>query len=323
MRKKGYLAYHRDSLPGMWYALRASLFFQTSGNGDTNAFLIGGAKEIMLWHGMGMKHVARFRKEKTQIPKYAYGKWAYSHKRDIWFAACEEAVKKYSESYHIDRSRFHITGQPKDDTFINNTSNAYISAIRQKHPGCKIAVYMPTHRKYGKKQTNTEFMGEAALRHVNDLLRAQNMVLIFKPHFHEFKNYSKDIQELSHIIFATDVQVFGDAYEFLPACDALITDYSGIAFGYLTSGKPIIYFPYDMETYLEDDFGLYYPYEEIAAGPICYTWEAVVAGLEEAFGEDSFASRREALRLRFSPFNDGKNCERAYQKAKELAGLKV
>ena len=144
------------------------------------------------------------------------------------------------------------------------------------------------------------------------MLEEKNIVMIFKPHFHEFEKYAGYEGTLGNIIFATDKEKFGDVYEFLPACDMMITDYSGIMFGYLASGKPIVYFPYDYDEYVNGDAGFCYDYYDITYGPVCKTWEDVVNTLATITSED-YAELREKQRARFCPHADGKNCERVYQ----------
>ena len=137
--------------------------------------------------------------------------------------------------------------------------------------------------------------------------------MIFKPHMHEFELYkSLDAEALSNIIFAVDPVVFGDVYQFLPACDAMITDYSGIMLGYLTGERPIVYFAYDYDDYVRDDAGFYFPYEEVVAGPICKTWEETVSSLRDIFEHDVYGRLRAERRMRFSPNNDGMNRKRVY-----------
>lgn len=317
LRRSGLKAYRNNSIIGIWLSLRASVVFETEGNADLIPWAIGGAKIIQLWHGMGIKDVSRWSRDSSFIPKYSFDYLIYAHKNDIWMTACQEAVMKYSAAYNIPLNRMFVTGQPKDDSFINTKRCKWIDNIHESHPDCKIVVYLPTHRDFGR-HGQENMLAYDKLVHVNQELAAKNIVMIFKPHFHEFKNYEGMDTNLSNIIFATDAEKYGDVYEFLPACDALITDYSGIMLGYLTSGKPIIYFPYDKDTYMSSDAGFCYSYDEVTAGPICFNWKEVVEAVSEIFVDDKYIEAREKLRLRFSPFNDGKNSERVYQQVKKL-----
>ena len=56
----------------------------------------------------------------------------------------------------------------------------------------------------------------------------------------------------------------------LDIADVCITDYSSIAFEYSIMEKPIIFFAYDLEDYI-DERGMYFNYDEITPGPVCKT----------------------------------------------------
>lgn len=317
LRKKGYLVYKNTSFKGMCYCVKASVAFITEATHDISEVMIAGAKIIQLWHGMGIKDVRSFIAQNQSKAKSNYIKVMRSHSDEYWMTACEEAIKKYSISYNIPREKMYITGQPKDDTFVSECNNAFIEQLRKEHPDDKIIVYLPTHRNFGQHK-NDNILSYDTLMQVNVMLAERHILMIFKPHAHEFKNYQNFVTDMSNIVFATDVALFGDVYEFLPACDGLITDYSGIMLGYLTCEKPIIYFAYDKEDYIKDDAGFYYKYDEITAGPVCSTWKEVIDETTEIFVNDRYADLRTEMRLKFSPFNDGKNKERVYEQVKKL-----
>lgn len=324
LKKEGIRAAYYHSLKGVFTALRASLFFTSEGVLDVPSFCIGKAKVIQLWHGMGIKEVGKNSgwqrlyqsdKKPSLISRLytALRKHENSHYEEhIWMAASEEARAKYSAAFDVPTENFIITGQPKDDLLAVEKENSYVSEIRAAHPGAKIAVYLPTHRNFGRKSDISDVMSIENLQRVNRMLSEKNIVMIFKPHFHEFEKYAGYEGTLGNVVFATDKEKFGDVYEFLPACDMMITDYSGIMFGYLASGKPIVYFPYDYEEYVSGDAGFCYDYYDITYGPICKTWEEVVSAMATITPED-YAELREKQRARFCPHADGKNCERVYQ----------
>lgn len=314
---KGYRVYYIYSLKGIKTCLCAAVAFFTEGSHDISELLLWGAKKIQLWHGMGIKDVAKFVVTEKFPLKSVYVKLIRSHRDEYWMVACNDAKKKYSEAYGVEKNRMYITGQPKDDTFINQEKNRFIEQIKKNNPESKIYVYLPTHRNFGQHNSQS-ILSIETLKKVNEELKKNNLVIIFKPHAHEFKNYKDNNLKFSNIIFATDPEIFSDVYEFLPECDGLITDYSGIMLGYLTSGKPIIYFAYDKEQYVDKDAGFYYTYEDILAGPLCYTWSEVIESMIEFENSDNYLNIRKKMQKKFSPFNDGKNCERVYQKVIDI-----
>jgi len=330
VRELGFKCYSRSSFKGIWYVMRAGVAFETEGNRDIAHFLDSKrTRVIQLWHGMGIKEVGKnsgWKKLYDDDIKLSFWdklnlamrKHENSHLEDYhWMVASEEAKQKYMRSFRVPQENFTITGQPKDDILAVERENDYITKIRQAHPGAKIAVYLPTHRNFGKASGIDDVMSPQTLTRVNEKLAEKNIVMIFKPHFHEFAKYAGYEGTMGNIVFATDKEKFGDVYEFLPACDMMITDYSGIMFGYLASGKPIIYFTYDYDEYISNDAGFCYDFADITYGPDCKTWDEVVEAMATITAED-YDELREKQRARFCPYADGKNSERVYNAVIEI-----
>ena len=319
IREKGFLAYNRRSIKGLWYIARGKVAFCTEGTKDISYQLNKKTKIIQLWHGMGIKSVG---KEsgwyKNGLNANALKK---NHAKWYWLCASEEAKFKYMNSFDVPKEKFYITGQPKDDAFVNIKQSGYINELRKNYPNARIAVYLPTHRNFGKSDEINDIMSIESFEKLNKRLASENIVMIFKPHFHEFKKYKGYETSFSNIIFAIDKEKFGDVYEFLPCCDIMITDYSGIMFGYLASGKPIVYFTYDYDEYVSNDAGFCYDFNDITYGPVCKTWDEVVECLSTIKSED-YAELREKQRARFCPYSDGENCQRVYETTLKILKIK-
>jgi len=104
-----------------------------------------------------------------------------------------------------------------------------------------------------------------------------------------------------------------DIQEILLETDVLITDYSSVFFDFMVTKKPIVFYAYDLENYLENCRDMYFDYEEVAPGPIARDADALIELLktQETWSEDSsYRNKYDALNERFNKFNDGKACER-------------
>lgn len=95
-----------------------------------------------------------------------------------------------------------------------------------------------------------------------------------------------------------------DTHDLLSIVDVLITDYSSIWFDFLPTGRPIVYYAYDMEDYVRER-GLYFDLREMP-GDLCRTRGDLVASLEARLGrmEVDQAAYAQA-RQRFCPYEDG------------------
>ncbi len=81
--------------------------------------------------------------------------------------------------------------------------------------------------------------------------------------------------------FVRDVSDFPDAIELLLAADVLVTDYSSLAFDFASTGRPIVFFTPDVETYRDDVRGFSLDFEGNAPGPLLETTADVIDALRD------------------------------------------
>ena len=100
-------------------------------------------------------------------------------------------------------------------------------------------------------------------------------------------------------------------HELYLAADVLVTDYSSVMFDFAITGKPIVYYAYDLEAYRDELRGFYFDLEEIAPGPVARTTDEVT----DALADLPTTSRRHAdayaeFRRLFTHLEDGRAAER-------------
>lgn len=321
LQNKGYESYYYLSLKGILIALRAGACFESEGNTDVCLYTVGRAKVIQLWHGMPFKKIGNDAvgwKNLTSVT--GSDKWRHfinQPEKSYYMVASEKMGEIMQSAWNAHRSRIFVTGFPHNDMYVPPIpSFPYLEQLKKNNPGCKVVLYMPTHRNFGstgKPQFTIE-----DLKSLNVFLKEHGIYMIFKPHIHEMKNYLHFENELSHIIFANDPDIFGDPYEYSPSCDALITDYSSIFIDFLGLNRPIIFFPYDLDYYVTQDAGLYFDYENTVPGPIAYNWEQVTNALDEQLKCDSYEAKRLQCRQFLNPYNDGQNRKRIYSQVLKI-----
>lgn len=311
VRKKGFKCYPMFSLQGICLSLRAGAAFETEGNWDVSPFVsMKKSKVIQLWHGIGGKSVKWKDEDGHLLFDEKSRKIMNSY---YWMASSEKYIDTFTEVFGVARDRFTITGYPRNDTFVTKPHNTYIEELFEKHPTGKWILYMPTHRNFG-----TETIPLNDFLKVDERLRAENVFMVYKPHFHELKNVLPYEGKFTNIILAKDQRKFADVYSYLHYFDLLISDYSSVAYDFLCADKPIVLFAYDIDRYRTQDAGLFDYYEEIPAGPFTYTWEETLNQVFSLLREDTWKKQRNLCRNLFHPFDDGKNCERVYQAVKAL-----
>jgi CDP-glycerol glycerophosphotransferase len=121
--------------------------------------------------------------------------------------------------------------------------------------------------------------------------------------------------------FVFDVSTYPEIMDLFLITDVLITDYSSLMFDFANTGRPMLFFTYDMADYRDNLRGFYFDFEETAPGPLLPTSDDVI----EAVGDiDAVAAahtaRYQAFTTRFCPLDDGKAAARVVDRA--LANLK-
>ncbi|MER7904210.1 CDP-glycerol glycerophosphotransferase family protein [Streptomyces sp. NPDC095614] len=76
-----------------------------------------------------------------------------------------------------------------------------------------------------------------------------------------------------------DVSAHPDATELLLIADVLLTDYSGLVFGFAHTGRPMLFHTYDLEHYRDTVRGFCLDFETRAPGPLLVTTQEVAQAL--------------------------------------------
>jgi CDP-glycerol glycerophosphotransferase len=112
-----------------------------------------------------------------------------------------------------------------------------------------------------------------------------------------------------------DVSHHPEVAELYLAADAMVTDYSSTMFDFAVTGKPMIFFAYDLDHYRDVQRGFYFDFVPEAPGPLVTTSAevfAVLHHLDEA--HDAYAGRYAAFQERFCAWEDGTASRRVLER---------
>ena len=112
-------------------------------------------------------------------------------------------------------------------------------------------------------------------------------------------------------IHADELAVLYLAEKLLLLADVCITDYSSIAFEYSILERPMLFFAYDLDDYL-DERGMYLDYDEVTPGPVCRTNKELISyikSLPEGFDREEVS----AFRQKYAGMCDGHATERTIE----------
>jgi CDP-glycerol glycerophosphotransferase len=76
-----------------------------------------------------------------------------------------------------------------------------------------------------------------------------------------------------------DVSKYVDTAGLYLAADLMVTDYSSSMFDFAITGKPLLFFTYDLEHYRDDLRGFYFDLAEVAPGPLVSTSAELVTAI--------------------------------------------
>ena len=202
------------------------------------------------------------------------------------------------------------TGYPRNDLVLQATAEQK-ARLRKKlglpATGKPLVLYAPTWRGIlGHPEVDSQQL-IADLRH----LQQQDCQIVFRGHYFAEKALAQ--AGLSHVHIAPQAI---DTSELLAVTDVLITDYSSIFFDYLPTGRPILFYTYDLKQYSQER-GLYFEMEEMP-GPSCSTVQQLSEELTstlEQIGQARWQpdTRYQAAQQKFCPNEDGQATVRAIE----------
>jgi CDP-glycerol glycerophosphotransferase len=114
------------------------------------------------------------------------------------------------------------------------------------------------------------------------------------------------------------VTAYPDITDLFAIADVLITDYSSVMFDFAVTGRPMLFFTYDLATYRDKLRGFYFDFEAEAPGPLLATSEEVLAALADGDGAAAgYRDSYQAFAAKYCPLDDGKAaarvCDRLFQ----------
>ena len=215
--------------------------------------------------------------------------------------------------------RFVYLGYPSYDRLFTPSEHELAKVTKESYR--KVVIWMPTFRKGGgyKRNDSTKeqplgipiIESEEELKQLNDELVKMDMLLIIKIHPMQDPETIK-VHGMSNVCVLTGSTVKNlnvDNYRLLKDSDALLSDYSSIAYDYLMLNRPIGYDFSDLDSYTN---GLCVDNpDEYIAGPKIYCYDELL-GIPERCSEekDSYKKQREELCGRIYKYTDGNNSKR-------------
>ncbi len=340
-RARGMRALPKRGPRGLWATLRAGIVVVTHGFGDVNRFGVSGARVVQLWHGIPLKRLHLDTGATTRLPligslpgvgRVMTGLYRRAAAQIALFPVASELVAaRIRSAFALPASRVVVTGDPRDDVLLASTpesrretarelvSTALVAAGGSPLPDDgPVALYAPTWR---DGAVDAAIPTADEWQAIADWADRAGATLLIRSHPLGAGSYAEGTAR-SPRIRLLGRNVLTDVTPALPALDALVTDYSSIAFDAAIAGVPSAFFAPDLANYLATR-GLYQPYREFSGGEPATTWAETLRRLDAVLdgpARDAALSHAAWLRDEVVDHLDGRATERVHAAVLALLG---
>jgi CDP-glycerol glycerophosphotransferase (TagB/SpsB family) len=319
LKENGYHSLYRWSLKGIYTTLRAKYYFYNVYSDDINFYTSGNATFVNLWHGIPLKKI-EFDDKDGVLNKQFNSAYSlvyiffkpYIFVRPHYILSSSKIVsQKLASAFRIKENQCLEFSYPRTDLFFNqklsnqlsqnnlNTLNERI--LKLKTTKEKIIFYAPTWR---SNESNFIHLAIPDFERLNSTLQSINTHFFIKMH----PNDTFYTDDYSNIIFI-DSKI--DINELLIHSDYLLTDYSSVYFDYLLLNKEILFYPFDLNTYLKKERKFYFNYEDVTPGVKIYDFQTLLNTLLHLKSLD-YKHERDSLKKELWRYQDENSSQRVY-----------
>ncbi|MDW4573010.1 CDP-glycerol glycerophosphotransferase family protein [Microbacterium sp. M3] len=323
----------KRSMRGLWRTARARVIVVTHGFGDVNRYAVSGAYVVQLWHGIPLKRIGLDSLETLRTPGVLARTPAAVPVRVLlraMFRGAARRIRLLPAASHLVRGRLEsafalpdrsvpVTGEPRVDVLSRGTAadrrTAARAAIaravpRAPHQGA-LVLYAPTWRD-GAVDPAVPTPEEWA--RIVDVLDRRDATLLVRSHPLGAGDYVPPFP--TPRVQALGSDLVSDITPLLPGLDALVTDYSSLAFDAALVPLPTLFLAPDVDAYARRR-GFYGTYRDVAGDDWAPGWAEAAGQLDALLGDPAerarLIARASALSARVHAFRDGRNAQRVYR----------
>ncbi len=253
---------------------------------------------LQTWHGTPLKRIAH----DVERPRFKearnYETWL---PRDV--ARWDTLLSPNRFSTDVLRRAFRFegevieTGYPRNDVLSSPARDAIRARVRDElgiGEGVRAVLYAPTWRDADPFSLHLDL--EALRRELGE-----EWVVLLRVHWQVAA--TARIDAMPNVI---EVSGHQDINQLYLAADVLLTDYSSAMFDFAITGRPVLFFVYDLVEYRDEIRGFYFDFESEAPGPLLASNAEVIAALCDLDAVvERHAEAFAAFRERYCHLEDG------------------
>lgn len=210
-----------------------------------------------------------------------------SKNTDYLITSSKNIEEYYSEAFQISPDKIKPLGLPRADYYFenNNIEDLKSEFCNMYDIDCdkKIILYAPTFRDEEKYNNVFDYLD---LEKFNESLGDEYILALrLHPKIKDF--YRGDISAKGRYV---DCSGYKSEQELLLISDILITDYSSIMIEFAMLNKPVVFFTYDLDSYLNNERGFYFDFKSTVPGPVVIDCDELINVIDnEEFDENKLS----------------------------------
>lgn len=257
---------------------------------------------LQTWHSpLRLKKIEKDAEEMLSV-SYVNAAKRDSKNIDLMVSGCQFSHNIYRNSFWYN-GPIEKTGTPRCDVFFKEDKSVVDKVKRRFNipKNATLILYAPTFRK-----TDTDVYSFDYEQVVSAFSNKLNTECYFLVRLHpNVAAQSSDIRFSKNVINAT---YYDDMQELLCASSVLLTDYSSSMFDMAIGRKKCFLYVPDIQTYLENERGLYFDLTDLPF-PLAKNIEELIGQIEK-FDESKYLKEIEEFLVEIGNYEDGKASEK-------------
>ena len=267
---------------------------------------------VQTWHGTPLKRIGF----DVDQPQFMSGTSYLDHlardvaKWDLLLSPNPFSTPIMQRAFRYD-GEICESGYPRNDLLCSPDTERIAEQVRARlgiPAGKRVVMYAPTWRdnQYyasGRYRFDFRLDLERAWRELGD-----GYVILLRGHHH----MADDVPAGTRPGFVINVTRYPEITDLFLVSDAIITDYSSVMFDFAPTGRPMLFYTYDLEQYRDKLRGFYFDFQAEAPGPLLATSAEVVESIGDLDGVAArYRQAYAAFQAKFCQLDDGKAAARA------------
>lgn len=225
-----------------------------------------------------------------------------------FFTTCSLDARIQISNFGGTLDKFYVCGYPRNDCLLKNeraeTIKNWLKSIGIELNDAKFIVYAPT---VNEKPDLFEkyFFGFDDNGELEKFLEEQNIYILYKPH--PLERYKGEFKTNRIIEYPRSKEF--SLYDLLAFSDALITNYSSVAYDYFVTGKPVIYNFANLDEYLKIRGLIFNPQDIVLVDDPATNWKEMKDRFVSVFKAPVSKKYHDVQKL-LNEYIDSNSCKR-------------